>query len=116
MDSNTTNSGMDEKTMGIVTYLTLIGFIVVLVIRKQKTEYTSFHLRQMAGLIALQLGISIISSVLGGISSFLGTVGSLFYIVTFVLWLIAFMGALNQEKKLVPVLGEQFQEWFKNLF
>jgi uncharacterized membrane protein len=35
--------------------------------------------------------------------------------VVFVLWVIGFLGALNSEKKLVPIFGEAFQNWFKSI-
>lgn len=116
MTQNATNSGMDEKTLGMLSYLTLIGFIVVLVIRKDKTEYTSFHLRQMAGLIALQIGVALLSVIMSSISGWFSIIASAMYFGVFILWLISFLGAVNEEKRLAPYLGEQFQDWFKNAF
>ncbi|MGB3454177.1 MAG: hypothetical protein WBA59_10130 [Moheibacter sp.] len=125
MDENATNqrpagggsqSGMDEKTMGIVSYLTLIGWIIVLATRKEKTEYTSFHLRQNAGLIALSFGIVIISMIFSMIIPFLGLLVNLLSIGVFVLWLIGLLGAINNEKKPVPIFGSMFQDWFKTMF
>ena len=106
---------MDEKTSGIVSYLTLIGWIVVLATRKEKTEYTSFHLRQMLGIMILGIGISIIGFIIGMVNSTLGDIWNFVSFVPLILWVLAFIGALNEEKKLVPVVGEQFQEWFKSI-
>ena len=106
---------MDEKTSGIVSYLTLIGWIVVLATRKEKTEYTSFHLRQMLGIMVLGIGISIIGFIIGMVSSTLGAIWNFVCFIPLILWVLAFIGALNEEKKLVPVVGEQFQEWFKSI-
>jgi uncharacterized membrane protein len=94
---------MDQKTTGIVAYLTWIGLLIALVMTKEKSEYTSFHMRQSLGLCLL--------SVLG-IIPFLGY---LIIILVFILWIIAFIGALNGEKKLVPIVGEYFQDWFKSV-
>lgn len=105
---------MDEKTSGIVSYLTLIGWIVVLATRKEKSEYTSFHLRQMLGLILLSVAISIIGIFIGQISSLLSMVWNAVSFIPLILWILAFIGALNNEKKLVPIVGEKFQEWFKS--
>lgn len=107
---------MDEKTSGIVTYLTLIGWVVVLATRKDKTQYGSFHLRQMAGLMALSFGIWFIGIIIGYVSGFLGMMWSFMSFIPLVLWILAFIGALNGEEKLTPVLGEKFQEWFKPYF
>jgi uncharacterized membrane protein len=36
-------------------------------------------------------------------------------IATFIFWIISLIGTANGEKKLVPLLGEYFQDWFKSL-
>ncbi len=111
-----TSSGMDPKTLGIITYLTLIGFIVGFVIYNgNKTEYAAFHVRQMLGLVLCGVGLQLCGIVLAFIP-FLGwAVIGLAWLFMVVLWVIGFIGALNNEKKLVPVLGSQFQEWFKGI-
>jgi hypothetical protein len=32
-----------------------------------------------------------------------------------ILWIIGLIGAIKGEEKPVPLLGEQFQEWFRNI-
>ncbi len=107
-----TGGGMEPKTVAIISYLFLIGFIIALVINSSnKSSFASFHIRQMLGLIAgsFVLGLCNIIPILGQIA---WLVGSIFL---FVLWLIGFMGALNGQEKVVPVLGDKFQEWFKGI-
>src|ERR1039458_6961249 len=42
----------EDKTVAIVAYLTLIGFIVAIIIHSsKKTKLGAFHLRQMLGFI-----------------------------------------------------------------
>ncbi|SMC32780.1 DUF4870 domain-containing protein [Moheibacter sediminis] len=102
---------MDEKTKGIVSYLTWIGLIIVILTDKPRSEYVSFHIRQSLGLMLLWS--------FGGIFYYLPGIGKfivgLLYLVLFVFWIIALMGALNHERKIIPVLGEKFQEWFKSI-
>ena len=43
---------------------------------------------------------------------FLSTIVNLLIVV---LWVLGFIGAIQGEKKKVPVLGDQFQEWFKGI-
>ena len=105
---------MDEKTTGIVTYLTLIGWIIALVTRKEKTEYTSFHIRQMLGLIVINIAISILGFIVGMAAPKVAMIFNVLYLLPLILWIIGFIGAMNNEKKLVPVLGDKFQEWFKS--
>lgn len=107
---------MDEKTTGIVSYLTWIGLLIVIITRKEKTEYTSFHIRQSLGIMltsfVIGLIVYILAAVMGSIGGMLGWV---LYIVVIVMWVIGFIGAVQNEKKLVPFLGDKFQEWFKTI-
>ena len=38
----------------------------------------------------------------------------MFYIFYFILWIYGFLGVLQGQMKLIPLLGEQFQKIFKN--
>lgn len=102
---------MDQKTTGIVSYLWWVGLLIVILTSKGKTEYTSFHIRQSLGLLVC----SFVGGLLYYIPKFGYILGAAVGLFLFVLWIIAFIGALNEEKKLVPILGEKFQEWFKTL-
>jgi len=107
---------MEDKQLGIVSYLTLIGWVVVVVTRKEKTEYTSFHLRQMAGLMLLSFVLSFIGFFITRMSFFLGTVWTMVQLIPIALWVLALIGALNGEMKKIPVLGDKFQQWFAEYF
>ncbi len=97
---------MDDKTKGIVAHITLIGWIVALVLNQgeNKGELASFYIRQMLGLV-------ILSFVLG----FIPLLNLVAWIVLLVLWVMSLIGAINGEKKLTPIVGEYFQDWFKAL-
>ncbi len=107
----------NEKTIGIIAYLTLIGWIIAFVMHNNnKTEYGAFHIRQMLGLIVLNLGVWVISMIIAFANiPFLGTIVWLLYIGIMVLWIMAFIGAVQGEKKLTPVVGQMFQDWFKSI-
>lgn len=107
---------MEDKQLGIISYLTLIGWIVAAVTRKEKTAYTSFHLRQMAGLMLLSFVLSFIGFFLTRMSFFLGSVWTMVQLIPIALWVLALIGALNGEMKKIPVLGDKFQEWFAEYF
>lgn len=110
------SSGMDPKTLGIITYLTLIGFIIGFVIYNgNKTEYAAFHVRQMLGLVLCGVVMQVSAFVLAFIPILGWAVIGIAWIFLVVLWVIGFIGALNNEQKLVPVLGEKFQEWFSGI-
>ncbi|TVR13083.1 MAG: YtxH domain-containing protein [Balneolaceae bacterium] len=97
---------MDDKTKAIVSHITLIGWIVALVLNQgdNKTELASFYIRQMLGLFLLVFVLGLIP-----------IVNLVAWILGVVLWILSLIGSLNGEKKLTPVVGEYFQDWFKAL-
>ena len=104
-------TGTDPKTVAIISYITLIGWIVALILNNPKSDFASFHIRQMLGLILAGIALQVLAFVpfLGWIVSVVG------WIALLVFWVLGFIGAIQGEKKLVPVVGEYFQEWFKSL-
>lgn len=104
-------TGNDGKTIGIIAYLTIIGFVIAIIMNNtQRNEYASFHIRQMLGLILLSITLSVLSLMID-----LGIVGTVLSFFVLILWVLGFVGAVQGEMKLVPVLGEQFQEWFSGV-
>ena len=108
MENQTVNEG---KTIAIISYITFIGNIVAFIMNSsKKNSFASFHIRQMIGLLLL----SIINKYL--IYDFLGSMaGWIVGVLLFVLWVIGFLGAIQGEEKRVPLLGDYFQDWFKNI-
>jgi len=105
------SSGYDPKIIGIVAYITIIGWIVALIMNNPKSPFASFHIRQSLGIMLLFLvsGIVMIIPILGWI---VGLVG---YITAFVLWIIGLIGSIQGNEKTVPLIGDKAQEWFKTL-
>ncbi|GAB5399309.1 MAG: hypothetical protein Aureis2KO_08940 [Aureisphaera sp.] len=111
----TTTSSDNGKTIGIIAYLTLIGWIIALVMNNnEKSEFGSFHIRQMLGIMLLGLALYVLNIfqafTIGSSMLSWGIQG-----VSFVIWLLGFIGAVQGEKKPLPVVGEQFQQWFKGI-
>lgn len=108
MENNTITDG---KTNAIISHFWIIGTIIAFVLNmNNKNAFTNFYIRQMLGLNILSfLNTWIIYKYLGGFAGWI--VG----VLLFVLWLISFMAVLKGEKKLIPVVGEQFQNWFKGI-
>jgi uncharacterized membrane protein len=107
-------STSEDKTVAIVSYLTLIGFIVAVVLHgNKKTKLGSFHLRQTLGLwitwVACWIVLMIIP-VVGWIAMPFVMLG------LFILAVIGFIGAASGQEKLVPLLGAKYQQWFANTF
>ena len=107
MENQTVTEG---KTIAIISYLTFIGTIIAFVMNnEQKNSFASFHIRQMTGLISLQLLSFVVSNYING------TLGLIIFLFAVVLWFIGFLGAVQGQEKSVPLLGDQFQEWFKGI-
>ncbi len=104
----TTDNG---KTVAIIAYITLIGWIIALIMNNgNKTALGSYHVRQSLGIMC----VAVVLSILGG---FLGIwiLSTIINLALLVLWLLGLISAVQGEMKPVPVLGEQFQEWFKGI-
>ncbi|AFL82246.1 hypothetical protein Aeqsu_2796 [Aequorivita sublithincola DSM 14238] len=104
----TTDNG---KTVAIIAYMTLIGWIIALIMNNgNKTLLGSFHVRQSLGIICVGVLLNILASII--------SIPIISYIVwagVVVLWILGLLSAVQGEMKPVPVLGEKFQEWFKGL-
>lgn len=103
----------EDRTVAILAYITIIGFIVALVIQTgKKSRLGAYHLRQMLGLILTGLVGSALAVVplLGWLASML------VWLALLVFWILGLVAALNREFKPVPVLGAYYQQWLGNAF
>lgn len=102
----------ENNTPAIVAYITIIGSIVALLMNNEekKTEFNSFHIRQGLG---INLSFHLFSYFIGYFDSW--AVSTAYYILILGMLVIGFIGAVNHEKKLVPGVGQIFQNIFKNL-
>ena len=108
----TRSGGFDAKTVAVIAYLTIIGLVVAFVMNNEKKdEFATYHIRQSLGLTVLSLGLFVIGMIpiLGWLISFLGSIFLL------VLWIMALINAINNKKEPVPLLGQYFEDWFKNI-
>lgn len=104
------------KTIAIVSYITIIGWVIALVMHgSNKTSLGAFHLRQALGIALLAIATMFIRIPL----YFIPGVGWIFStaigIGLLVLWIMGLISAANGEEKPLPVLGAQFQNWFASI-
>ena len=101
-----------SKNTAIIAYLTIIGSVIAIFMNQEenKNEFASFHIRQALGLF---LSFFLLGYFIGYFDSW--TITSAFYIFYFILWIYGFLGALQGEKKILPLVGNFFQSTFKNL-
>ncbi len=120
MDEQTTPSTTppvaEERTVAIVAYLSLVGFIIAIILHgSNKTQLGAYHLRQAMGIyltgVVGWICVMILMFVL--IGAFLAPV---LWIGLVVMWIMGLIAAVNGQQKPVFLLGEKYQEWFKNAF
>lgn len=109
------------KIVAILSYCTLIGFIIALVMnsdQKNKSELGVFHIRQALGIFVTSLAMMIVSfifvfvPVLGWIISIVINIA---YLGVFVFWILGLISAINSQRKALPVVGEFYQNLFKGI-
>jgi len=123
-------SGPEDKTVAILSYCTLIGFIVAIILHQQKkTKLGAYHLRQVLGFVIAGIvgGICVVivafilGMILGFVTRGLGLMivplfSFAFWISMLVLWVMGILAAIQGEMKPMPVVGQHFQKWFANTF
>lgn len=100
------------KEIALIAYLTIIGLIIAFVMNSEKKhEFSTYHIKQSLGILVTGLAIGVIGviPILGWIISVLGS----FFLIF--LWVMGLINAINGKLVPVPVLGEKYNEWFKNL-
>ncbi len=109
-------SGMDGKTIAIISYFTWIGWIIAFVLyNSNKSQLAAYHLRQTLALMILSILVYIVQIMLLFIP-FLGwAVAILLWIGLVVLWVLGLLAAINSEEKPMPVIGPMAQDMFKGI-
>ncbi|MDM1060973.1 DUF4870 domain-containing protein [Empedobacter falsenii] len=102
---------MDNKTLSIVSYITIIGWIIAFVIGKDKADdLLKFHLKQALGLAIFSI---IYQFLLGIIITITGiTILSILGLVVLALMIIGIINAANGVKKPLPIIGSMFEDKF----
>lgn len=114
--NNNPTTSDNGKTVAIVAYITLIGWIIALVMNSSnKTSLGGFHIRQALGLIIVAICVAIIRIPLFFIP-FLGWgVGLALSIGVLIFWILGLVSAANSEEKPLPLIGDMFQNWFASI-
>jgi uncharacterized membrane protein len=111
------NNVDNGKTTAIVSYITIIGWLIAYFAMHQskKTSLGSYHLRQTLLLFICAVVYQIIIRIVIMVVPAIGLVLSLVGLVFLVLWVMGLIAAINGEEKPMPLIGEKAQEIFKNI-
>lgn len=106
---------MNAKTISIVAYITIIGWIIAYLQNKnseQKSKLASYHLGQGLGIfifsIILNIALFIVMSIVPSLRSILGLLG----VVPLILIIFGIITANNEALKPVPLIGKFFEGKF----
>lgn len=96
-------NAIDGRTIAIIAYLTLIGWVIALVLHLgNKTSLGACHLRQMLGLMLTALVFSIIP-----------VIGWMLSLVLLAFWVLGLVTAIRGEQKPLPLIGDLYQQAFR---
>ncbi|MBW6483458.1 MAG: hypothetical protein K0B10_10415 [Vicingaceae bacterium] len=119
MENTTQND--PGKTVAIISYITIIGFIIAVVMHNDnnnKSELGAFHIRQALGIFITGFSLMILSLIF----AFIPILGwmivvliQISYIGLFVFWILGLIAAVNAEKKALPIIGDFYQNLLKGI-
>jgi len=100
----------DGKTTAIISYIALIGLIIAVIMNSSnKNSFASYHIRNT-------IGLNLTWIVAVGLNKFLpGFIMWPLFVALFILWIIGFIGAIQEEEKEIPIVGTFFQDWFRSI-
>lgn len=102
---------MDNKTLSIVSYITIIGWIIAFAIGKDKADdLLKFHLKQALGLVIFSFIWGILLNIIMYAVNipFIGILG----FASLILMIIGIINAANGVKKSLPIIGSMFEDKF----
>jgi uncharacterized membrane protein len=106
---------MNNKTLSIVSYITIIGWLIAYFSYKDtpnKDSLVKYHLKQSLGVAILGIVIGLITNVLAVILPTIASILSLASLVILVLWIFGIINANNEVEKPVPLVGTMFEDKF----
>jgi uncharacterized membrane protein len=110
--TETQNNKTKDTTVAVIAYLTFIGLIIAFVMNNEKKDaFAAYHIKQSLGLTVCGIAVFAVGMipVLGWLVSFFGSIFLLY------LWIMGLINSINGKLKPVPVLGDKFEEWFRNV-
>ena len=126
---NQSLSSDEGKTVAIISYLTLIGFIIAIIQHgSNKTKLGAYHLRQVVGFMVTGVGLAILLWLIALPMFYMeyrnmATYATFISIISFIVWfgllfstIVSFINAVNGKEKPAPVFGKLYEKWFSNMF
>ncbi len=104
------------KTIAIVSYITIIGWLIALIMYQQnKSKFAAHHLRQALGLFAAAFVLGLAISILGFILPFTFALQPIVSVAAIVFMIMGIVNASNGKDTTLPFIGDYAAEWFRNI-
>lgn len=109
----------DNKIAGIVSYFTIVGWLIAYfaLYQNKKTLLASYQLRQTLMFHLISIVVSYAAGVIlfsVGVS-FGVTILWVVRLALFIMWILGLLGALQAERKPIPLIGEPAQSIFSGI-
>jgi len=105
---------MNNKTLSILSYVTIIGWIIAFVKSKDltpKSDLVRYHLKQGFGIFLVSLVVNVALSIIVTIVPALYFLSYIGYVIL-ILWIFGIINAANEQKKPIPLVGQVFEDKF----
>lgn len=102
---------MDNKTLSVISYITIIGWIISFVMGKDNANsLLKYHLRQSFGLFIFGILLGVVLQIIMSITGLY----ILWYVnvITTILIIIGIINAANEAEKPLPLIGKMFEDKF----
>lgn len=102
---------MDNKTLSIVSYITIFGWLISFIVGKEKANgLLRYHLKQSLGLIIFSIILSVILRILISVTQM--GVFNILGILPLILIIIGAINAANEVEKPLPLIGKMVEDKF----
>lgn len=101
---------MDNKTLSIISYITIIGWLVAYLVGKDKADsLLKYHLRQSLGLMIVAFLVNVAITIIVSMMPSLAVLSYVSY-VFIILWVLGLINAINGVEKPIPLIGTMFEK------
>jgi len=115
--TSTTPNPLDDKLIGILSYLGILWVVAYILYGSKKTEYNLYHVKQGLVLLITWVALYVVSLIIGFIpiiGIIWAIVAMILYLVIFVIMIIGIINAANGQMKPLIVIGKFADTLLKN--
>jgi uncharacterized membrane protein len=109
---------MKNKTLAIVAYITLIGWVIAYLQYKnqeEKSPLVRYHLTQALGIFIFAIALNIVIAIVASIIPSIGSILSIAGLLPLILLIFGIISASNEALNPVPGVGKLFENKFSFL-